>query len=220
MPKVVDHESRRKMIARVAYEAMESVGPENTSIREIARRGGFSHSLLSHYFRDADDVFGFAYRHLTDSWLERVVERAAALPPGIDRLHAALDESCPYRLGAGAVATLSFWVHAVGNEHNRLMQKRSYGLWRKSLRGYMVESIDEGHIAPRLRTDDLVDLTIMFLDGLCVAASLEPRHWTRSRQVRLLNRYIETNFEPARAWHPAARTKRLRPRTDRSARIR
>ena len=208
MPKVVDHESRRKMVARVAFETMESVGPERASIREIARRGGFSHSLLSHYFRDSDDVFGFAYRYLTESVLERVSARTASLSPGIDRLYAALDESCPYRLGVGAVATLSCWVHAVGNEHNRQMQKRSYGLWRKCLRKHMVESIREKHIAPRVGVDDLLDLTIMFLDGICVAAVFDAARWPPRRQARLLERFIEINFNPTRAWQRAPRATR------------
>jgi AcrR family transcriptional regulator len=212
MPKVVDHESRRRMVAKVAFEAMESVGPERTSIREIARRGGFSHSLLSHYFRDSDEVFGFAYRHLTESVLERVSERAAQLPPGIERLYAALDESCPYRLGVGAVATLSFWVHAVGNEHNRLMQKRSYGLWRNCLRKYMVESIREGHVEPRMATADLLNLTVMFLDGLCVAATLEASHWSPRKQVRLLDCFFVANFVPRREFGQAAPPRRRRTR--------
>jgi AcrR family transcriptional regulator len=212
MPKVVDHESRRRMVAKVAFEAMESVGPERTSIREIARRGGFSHSLLSHYFRDSDEVFGFAYRYLTESVLERVSERASSLPPGIERLYASLDESCPYRLGVGAVATLSFWVHAVGNEHNRLMQKRSYGLWRRCLRKYMVESIREAHIAPRMPTDDLLDLTVMFLDGLCVAATLESAQWSSRRQVRLLDSFFVANYVPQREYRPAAQARRRNAR--------
>jgi AcrR family transcriptional regulator len=208
MPKVVDHESRRRIVAKVAFEAMESVGPEHTSIREIARRGGFSHSLLSHYFRDSDEVFGFAYKYLTELVLERVSDRAARLPAGIKRLYASLDESCPYRQGVGAVATLSFWVHAVGNEHNRLMQKRSYGLWRQCLRKYIVESIREGHIAPRMGTDDLLNLTIMFLDGLCVAATLEASRWPRSKQVRILNCFFAANFVPRRPYGRATGPKR------------
>jgi AcrR family transcriptional regulator len=208
MPKVVDHETRRKMVARVAFETMESVGPEHASIREIARRGGFSHSLLSHYFRDSDDVFGFAYRYLTESVLERISARTASLQPGIDRLYAALDESCPYRLGVGAVATLSCWVHAVGNEHNRVMQQRSYGLWRKCLRKHMVEATRKKHIAPRADTADLLDLTIMFLDGLCVAAVFDPARWPARRQVRLLERFVGINFNPTRAHARAPGTRR------------
>jgi AcrR family transcriptional regulator len=208
MPKVVDHESRRRMVAKVAFEAMESVGPERTSIREIARRGGFSHSLLSHYFRNSDEVFGFAYRHLTESVLERVSERASSLPPGIERLYASLDESCPYRLGVGAVATLSFWVHAVGNEHNRKMQKRSYGLWRNCLRKYLLESLRERHIAPRMAVDDLLNLTVMFLDGLCVAATLESAQWSARRQVRLLDAFFVANYVPQREYRGVTRSTR------------
>jgi AcrR family transcriptional regulator len=198
MPKRVDHESRRQQVAKVAYEVMESVGPERTSIREIARRGGFSHSLLSHYFKDSDEVFGFAYKYLTESILERIRCRAMNLAPGIDRLYAAFDESCPYRLGVGAVATLSFWAHAVGNEHNRLMQKQSYSLWRRSLRGYIVAAMREGHIKPCMNVEDLLNITIMFLDGLCVAGPLEPAKWPPGKQVRILNRFFVSNFLPTR----------------------
>lgn len=200
MPKLVDHDERRKRVALVAFDTMRRVGPERTTIREIARRGGFSHSLLSHYFKDSEEVFGFAYRFLTESSLARVESRTKRLKPGIQRLYAALDESCPYRLGIAAVATLSLWVHAVGNEHNRTMQKESYGLWRSCLRRYTKEAISAQHVSPELSPPELLDVTIMFLDGLCVAATLDPAHWTRRRQVGILNAFFGATYKPIGRW--------------------
>jgi AcrR family transcriptional regulator len=204
MPKLVDHGERRRQVAMVAFETMRDVGPERATIREISRRGGFSHSLLGHYFRDSEEVYGFAYRYLTESALGRVEQRTAHLRPGVQRLYAALDESCPYRLGVGAVATLSFWVHAVGNKRNRAVQKRTYALWRGCLRRYMDEALQLRHIAPGMSTADLLDATVMFLDGLCVGAVLEPRRWTRAGQIRLVNVFFESLFRPKRKYSPGA----------------
>ena len=56
MPKIVDHDHRRKQIAMLTLEVMRAVGIENASIRGIAQRGGISMGVLTHYFKTKDDL--------------------------------------------------------------------------------------------------------------------------------------------------------------------
>lgn len=212
MPKIVDHEHRRREVAQVVLRTIAAVGPERTTLREIARRGGFSHTSLHHYFRNLDDVLGFAYEYLTETVVTRMQDRAAALNGGGPRLYAALDSACPYRFGIGAVTTLAFWVQSVGGRRAARTQRLSYGMLRRNIRQFIEEARVEGHIATSLVSDELVELSVIFLDGLCVAASLEKRAYGRRRQVELLDAFFETTFRPLPGIIPGAAGWDRRPR--------
>lgn len=62
MPKIVDHDRRRKEIAMLTLDVMRAVGIENASIRGIAQRGGLSMGVLTHYFKTKDDLIVFTFR--------------------------------------------------------------------------------------------------------------------------------------------------------------
>lgn len=50
MPKIVDHDHKRKMIAETAWKIIETEGIEKASIRRIASEVGMSTRALRHYF--------------------------------------------------------------------------------------------------------------------------------------------------------------------------
>ncbi len=50
MPKIVDHDHKRKMIAETAWKIIETEGIEKASIRRIASETGMSTRALRHYF--------------------------------------------------------------------------------------------------------------------------------------------------------------------------
>lgn len=202
MPKIVDHEERRKEVARVTFETMKEVGPERTTVREIARKGGFSPSALNHYFRNKEELYGFAYAYLSDNVLQNIKARAAKLPAGVSRLYASLEEVCPYNLGVGAAATLSFWSHVIGNPENKKKQRELYALWRQEVLQYIDETIATGEVGTTMPSAALADLSLMFLDGLCVAATLEPRRFPRKVQQEFLDHFFTSVFLPQKNYKP------------------
>ncbi len=62
-----------------------------------------------------------------------------------------------------------------------------------------------------MTVDDLLNVTVMFLDGLCVAATLEAPQWPGRKQARLLDRFFEANFGPTQPY--ATQSRRRRPRS-------
>ncbi|MDF2713560.1 MAG: transcriptional regulator, TetR family protein [Paenibacillus sp.] len=59
MPKVVDHEQKRKLIAESAWRINESKGIEHASIRAVAANAGLSPGALRHYFSTQDELLLF-----------------------------------------------------------------------------------------------------------------------------------------------------------------
>jgi AcrR family transcriptional regulator len=91
VPRIVDHVRRREEIARLAVRVIQREGAEGASVRRIATAGGFSIGVLSHYFKDKDELIAFAFQWVAREWFTEVDAALAATAPGLPRLRAALE---------------------------------------------------------------------------------------------------------------------------------
>jgi AcrR family transcriptional regulator len=63
MPKVVDHEERRRLIAQATWRVISRDGVRAASVRTVAAEAGLSTGSLRHYFDDHASLLLFAARH-------------------------------------------------------------------------------------------------------------------------------------------------------------
>src|SRR5690606_30756707 len=130
--------------------------------------------------------------------LRNIRMRADGLSTDLDRLYASLIEVCPYKLGVGAAATLSFWAHVLGNQENKKKQRELYALWRDQVLQYVKGAQAAAEIGTAVPAEILADMSLMFLDGLCVAATLEPRRYPKKAQQEFLDHFFNSLFLPKR----------------------
>ncbi|MEU3017813.1 TetR/AcrR family transcriptional regulator [Nocardiopsis sp. NPDC007018] len=71
MPKIVDHEERRRALAEALWRVIARSGPQTVSIRTVAAEAGLSSGALRHYFQTREELLVFAL----DLSEERVVRR-------------------------------------------------------------------------------------------------------------------------------------------------
>ena len=75
MPRIVDHDARRREIATALWRVVREQGVDEISVRSVAAAAGWSAGALRHYFASQDDLLGFALQLM----LEQSVERVRAL---------------------------------------------------------------------------------------------------------------------------------------------
>ena len=80
MPKVVDHDARRRQIAEAVWAVIALRGLEAVSLREVAAQAGVSMGMVQHYFRSKHAMLLFACEHI----VERAGEMATAMRAGAD----------------------------------------------------------------------------------------------------------------------------------------
>lgn len=66
MPKVVDHEQRRREIAAAVWRLASAHGLESVSLRQVAAEAGVSMRLVQYYFETKDRMLLFALQHLNE----------------------------------------------------------------------------------------------------------------------------------------------------------
>ncbi len=96
VPKLVDHEERRREIARATWQVITRDGVDAASVRSVAAESGLSTGALRHYFADQGSLLLFAAQQT----LERIVPRMGAQlarrdRPDVEVVQACLEELLP-----------------------------------------------------------------------------------------------------------------------------
>ncbi|NED99189.1 TetR/AcrR family transcriptional regulator [Phytoactinopolyspora halotolerans] len=72
MPRVADHDARRRQIADAVIGLIAHSGFDAATVARVSREAGVSVGLVQHYFRSKDDLLLFAYRQVVTDINERV----------------------------------------------------------------------------------------------------------------------------------------------------
>jgi AcrR family transcriptional regulator len=190
MPKVVNHQRRREDLAQLTVEVISTVGIEKTTIREIARRGGLSMGMLTHYFTSKDELVSFAFRWISEQLFAQVDHLAASHPPGLPRLEAAVDAMSRVGKPAGLGLWLSLWDRAARNPGFANEHRVFYARWRRYVRGCLADAASLLQIEGGAQLDEATDLILAAVDGLWIDSAFEPGRFSAPRRRSLLRLQI------------------------------
>lgn len=183
VPKIVDHEERRKELIGATWRVICRVGLHNTTVGLIAAEAGFSHGIVSHYFTSKADVL-FAAHQLTFSRLKAKVDELLAVSrdePAAAKLRTVFDWMLPLdaeRLTEAEVE-LNFWGQAVTTDD--LLAARTAVLETEMAEWWLpliAECRTDGLLIGT-GTDAAIAKSLMaFIDGVSAYSVLFPQHYT------------------------------------------
>ncbi|HEX4816816.1 MAG TPA: TetR/AcrR family transcriptional regulator [Nonomuraea sp.] len=192
MPKIVDHEERRREVLSAARRVIARDGIDAATTRAIAKEAGYSNGVLSHYFADKDEILLSA---LCQSH-QRIRARLTRKVDGVTGL-AALRELLLDNLPLDAERTretrleVSFWSRSLSSERLAEVQRGEAA----ELRGAVRELLGQARAAGELRADDdLDDLTehlLALVDGLSLHLLLYPDRLRRADLERIMLRALD-----------------------------
>lgn len=195
MPKKIDHEARRRDIARAAIAVIGEQGIDNTRLVDVARAANATTGTITHYFEDKDAVLLAALDHVAQNILymlrrgeevDDLVELAALILP--------VDEE---RLRDWRV-WLSFFSRAVGDPALANINKAYYDEFRDGLAAIIRRQQAEKKLAASIVPDETADAIISVIDGFCIRATLEREHWPPKRQEKQLEAMLRPLLPPRR----------------------
>lgn len=94
MPKIVDHDARRREISGVAAALIARGGLEAATIREIAQVSGYSKGVVEHYFDNKEQLISGALDWANQRY-ELRVEKATAGLSGLPALRQRIQATLP-----------------------------------------------------------------------------------------------------------------------------
>ncbi|MGK2317194.1 TetR/AcrR family transcriptional regulator [Gordonia rhizosphera] len=190
MPKIVDHDERRREIIAVVWRLIATRGIEAMTMRTIAEEAGYANGVLSYYFANKDEVVRRAYEHVSLATNDRVARKLGDAR-GLAALRILCYEIMPRTdealLEARIAATL--WERAMHDPAMRQINAQAWEDWRVQMIELLDQAVSDGEIPPSdtvLTTDTLLTL----LMGMQVLAVLSPEMMPPSRQDELFENFI------------------------------
>ncbi|MBH5338453.1 TetR/AcrR family transcriptional regulator [Streptomyces pactum] len=180
MPKVIDHDQRRREIVAVAKKLIIQGGFEAATMRSIVAEAGFANGALKRYFPNKDAIVAATFQ----SVLAEMNEKMSAGDPVTDPREALrhdVEATLPldrYRIDSARVL-LALWEHSVANEELAALYREHLHDWRRRLAERIAaargkgESVDAPAVAER--AGEVMSVTIganvtslMFPDGALI----------------------------------------------------
>src|SRR5512137_901467 len=216
MPKRVDAGQRRAEIAALVVDVIQREGAASATVRRVSEAGGFSIGVITHYFRDKDELIACAFDWLAERSFAELDATLARAEPGLPRLRAALEFMVPRQGDSSFPAVwLSLWSGAMHNPGLADVHRRYYSRWRRILGQCLTEASRRGDIDQPLALADAIDLLAAGVDGLWLAVTFEGGRFSGPRRRRLVAQLVSSVVRPsASAAAPSARlsTRVRRPR--------
>ncbi|MGW0805693.1 TetR/AcrR family transcriptional regulator [Nonomuraea sp. NPDC002799] len=192
MPKIVDHDERRREVMSAARRVIVRDGIDAATTRAIAKEAGYSNGVLAHYFTDKDEILLSALRQSH----ERIRARLARKVEGMSGL-AALRELLLDNLPLDAERTqesrleVSFWSRSLAAERLAEVQRAEAEELRAAVRDLLGQARAAGELRADDDLDDLTEHLLALVDGLSLHLLLYPGRLTRVDLERLLLRSLD-----------------------------
>lgn len=182
-------------------QVIAKLGVKKATVRAIAKEGGFTSGLLSHYFGSKEEMIDFAFAAVAEAAFQRIEKRSAKATTPLERIRIAMEEMLPTRAGSpDALVPISFWGEAA---HSRSLQahfQQQYSAWRDHLRRPFEAAREAGELKASAHIDDEVRQIIAMSDGLLISWTLDPSSFSKQIRSRLIDAYM-TELE-RRVWQP------------------
>ncbi|HEU4808191.1 MAG TPA: TetR family transcriptional regulator, partial [Homoserinimonas sp.] len=118
MPKLVDHDQRRREIVEAIWAVIVRQGLVNATMREIAKEAGYSSGILVHYFTDKADLLVQAMQ-AAHREVHHLLEQSPSYGDltGLAALREYMLACLPLdaRRRMLAAVEIAFWGEAIGN---------------------------------------------------------------------------------------------------------
>jgi AcrR family transcriptional regulator len=182
VPKIVDHDERRKELVDATWRVICRVGLHNTTVGMIAAEAGYSHGIVSHYFASKADVL-FAAHRLTFARLKAKVDEllsGSRDAPAAAKLRTVFEWMLPLdseRLTEAEVE-INFWGQAVTTDD--LLSARTKALETELAEWWLpliAECRSEGLIIASGGDASIAKSLMAFIDGVSAYSVLFPQHY-------------------------------------------
>jgi len=179
MPKKIDHDARRRDIARAAISVIGEQGIDNTRLIDVARAANATTGTITHYFEDKDAVLLAALDHVSQNILAML--RTPEKPEDLVELTSLILPVDEANMRDWRV-WMSFFSRAIGDPALARINKAYYDEFRDGLAAIIRYQQREGLLAAHIDPAVTGDAIISIIDGFCIRATLEREEWPPERQ--------------------------------------
>ncbi|GAA0330566.1 TetR/AcrR family transcriptional regulator [Bacillus carboniphilus] len=190
MPKLVDHEKRKKQIAEATWKVIVEQGMKGATVRNIAKEAGVSLGALRHYFSSQEELLTYSMELVKVRVTERVTQIALQNLPPKEKVIKMLLEMIPTT--PETVVEMEVWFSFI--TQMRFHEQKDSGNQDGIFEGiiHLMEYLNQqGHLKKGIDKDIETERLYAIIDGLALHAMLEPQRLNKDRVTLLLKSHLD-----------------------------
>ena len=188
----ISQQNRRLQVLEAAWQVIVRDGLDRTSLRAIAQYMGCTTGVVTHYFRNKQELILFALHQVTQR-LETGIEEVLKTAVGSDRIVTMLSVFLPVNQESEDI--LKVWIaflgYAVGR--NDLMEEHQKSSGR--LRDLIINELKELQDNQVLRKDADINqeanALLALVNGLSIDSLIQKQKLNRDQQIDIIKSYFQ-----------------------------
>ncbi len=187
---------RRLEVAEAAWRVIVREGLDRTSLRAIAHEMNCTTGVVTHYFRNKQELILFALHQVTarlQARMEAAMVGGAGDGAGIDRFVAMLSSFLPVDQEGQDILRVwaAFLGYAVGREDLMTNHRHSAEQLRQAILKEL-ETLQQQHsIRMDLDLESEANILLALVNGLSLDSLIQSRQLSLEQQTAVIRRYIE-----------------------------
>ncbi len=193
MPKIVNHEEKRKLIAEVAWKIIRKEGFEKASIRRVAVEAGMSTGALRHYFSTQDEMLLFIMNYYLEEGKKRSLKKDWSENPLL-AVEEVLLELVPID-EEKKIETSVWWIFALRSLTSETLTEKKDEMTNGTyeLANSMIEIlISHGIISDSINVELEKYRLSALIEGLSIQALLRPDVYFPDKLTEVIRYHLET----------------------------
>ncbi len=170
MPKIVDHDQRRKEIVEVTWRFIAREGIDKMNLRDLAAAAGYANGAFKPYFPTRDALLVATFNYVADATNRRIQKNTAELQ-GLEAIQAFAREVLPLdelRRNEARIA-VHFWHLALGDLKLAEVNAATMDHWRTMLDDWLKQVFSNENNHVQMARDSMIS----FLMGAQVGSVLD-----------------------------------------------
>ncbi|WP_293101441.1 TetR/AcrR family transcriptional regulator [Moorena sp. SIO3I6] len=188
---LMSQQDRRLEVSEAAWRVIVREGLDRTSMRAIAQELGCTTGVVTHHFRDKQELILFALNQVTQR-LQKTMQTATEHARGVDRLVEMLSAFLP--LDTERQDILKVWVaflgYAIGREALMAEHQQSAAQLREviiqELKALQSAKLIRANIEPELEANALLAL----VNGVSLDSLIQAKRLSPDQQQIVIRRYV------------------------------
>ncbi|MEO2202572.1 TetR/AcrR family transcriptional regulator [Paenibacillus pabuli] len=197
MPKIVDHEKQRSIVAAAAIRVIRDNGLEHATVRTIAKEAGLSVGSMRHYFATQAELFAFCM----NLFAERVKQRVEALQMSgtvLENMKNLLLQFLP--LDEDRKMEMEVWFSFSAKvlmypELKKLSDQMHNGMYL-SAQLVIQELREHGMAHPDLDAEIETEKLYALVDGLAIHTLMQPERLSVQRMEQVIEQHLIMLCQP------------------------
>ncbi len=187
----MSYDDRRIEVADAAWRVIVREGLDRASMRAIAQELGSSTGVVTHYFRDKEELILFALERVFENVLEDM-KVCTKERQGIDRLEQMLLTALPLEVNDKVDWRVwtAFLGYSIGREHLVQKHRKRYNFLRKIISQELANLQTTNLIRADLDLTFEANALIALVDGIGTGVVICPEQFSAEQQQYLVRRHI------------------------------